>query len=270
MDLDQLVPLLVISLRSRKLNEVVLELFKHRNYCQSFQGEYADGVFTRLFELSKSADEVIEAELLRLNVPPPVDAKLSTERDVWSLVSSIIFKTNPAFSLGFAKNLIESCLTKPTNLAFALVHSDGIESLAKNHPEAVCSSLVEIIISSTDDSRSIYALKVARWIPAWLELRPVVFNAMLAENSVKREEARWVVNDRASFEDAMSFSEEQKITISPETRKSSDIRLVTKEIVKSTSGLSSGYAITGNGIQLSSAESKKMSDKIRKLLGGFE
>jgi len=270
LDFYDFVSLLEKKIPSRRLDHALRAVHKYRNRIRMFRSDRADSVFSRLQELSGADGGLIETELAIQNRPPQVGERISPEREVWALVSSIVFKLNPAFSDLFAKKLIERCLTQQTDLAFSLLHSEGIASLAQNHTGSVNSSLVEIVISSTDDSRSIYALKVARWVPKWAEVGNAALEAMVFAKPPKQTEARWLVNERGNIEETIAFLEESGVTLPTAPEGFPDLRTLTRAVADCMRGKTSAgieYAIKTNGGKLTPEEFEQLSARIRKTLG---
>ena len=151
-------------------------------------------------------------------------------------------------------------------MAFALVHSDAIASLARHHADLLDASLLEIIITATEDSRSIYALKIAQWLPDWSQIRDAVLSAMTSSTAPKRIEAMWLVNGRANINEVISFIEAKEIKCSTrEIKNITDIKALT-HIVVNADGKSASYAINGSGDPLSPEAERKLLDLIQRLI----
>lgn len=225
-------------------------------------------VLRKLAELSKKSHEAIEAELLIQNAPPQVADKISTDRGVWLSVVFVLFQMKLPFSQDFRTRVVESCLLQPTHMIFALNHSDSVGFLSKEHPPSWALSLVEILISSAEDSRAIYALKIARYLPDWAALSSATFNAMLSGNPVKRTEAMWLANYRSTVKEALSFAEDNAIDL-PEAVKNADITTISRFILTSKNPIGYGgvlYAIDGGSAPVSLEEMRRISNRIKNAL----
>jgi len=149
-------------------------------------------------------------------------------------------------------------------MAFALVHSAAVVSLARHHADLLDVSLIEIIITATEDSRLIYALKIAQWLPDWSQIRDAVLNAMTSLTMPKRIEAMWLANGRANINEVISFIEAKEIKCSlREIKNITDIKILT-HIVVTADGKPASYAITGSDDPLSPEAERKLQDLIQR------
>lgn len=267
--LDDFASLVAKDMSNHSLNEAIRALHKNQAKNNTLRSESGNGVLSKLLELSEINQLAVEAELEKQNTPPPISENFPSEPITWVLISSIIFKLNPIFSVDFPKRVIENCLARPTHLGFALLHSDIIVSLAKNHPATLNPSLVEVIILSTDDSRSIYALKVARWLPEWLDVKSAALTALISGSPPKQTEAMWLVNERGNTVETISFLGEKGIIFSQSLKDFTDIRLLTRKIVESVRDEQAkgiDYAIKMSGTPLSDEELAVLLSRISKTL----
>jgi len=257
----------------RNLGEIIRAVYKNRSQSKQFRSRHADMVFSSMLALSENKLEVIEEEIIKRNRPPILGQKVGYEEIIWSSISTIVFQLNPIVSNTFSKRVMESCLIRPTDLAYALIHSEPIALLAEHHQAFLNSSLLEIVISATDDSRSIYALKIARSFPVWSEISQFVFEAMIRGSAPKQVEAMWLVNQRSNIEEVISFMEDKGFETSFSVKRPSDIRVLTREIVNKSRDIPKGemsYAIKMGGDFLSPADQEKLSILIRELLKNGE
>lgn len=248
-----------------ELKNVMQTIFKYRSRLKILRDQVGSDLVFRLLELSTNDGFAFESEFFKQNLPPLESETISPERLVWIVISAIIFEVNPKFSDNFPKRLFDACLTRPTNLAFALGHSDSIASLAKHHPNLLNSSLIELIISSIDDSRSIYALKIARWLPNWSDVSGVAFCAMIVGGHPKQIEAMWLVNERSNIDEVILFCGKNQIVLPNIIGLQPNIHTLTNAIVKVNSKRVS-YAVNMDGKQLCSEELTKLSTQIANLI----
>jgi hypothetical protein len=152
-------------------------------------------------------------------------------------------------------------------MGFALCHSTVVAKLAEKQPKLLDGSLIEIVIASADDSRAIYALKIAKWLPNWPDIKSAVMNAMLSKVVQIRLEAMWLVNERGTIDEVLSFTETTRIDIPKAVIQNGDIRALTRLIVESANHSASSrgvaYSLKVDGSPVSAEEFKKMSDRIR-------
>jgi len=270
LSLYELVSLLKGELaKAPSLQDVIRALCTHRGRSRTFRHPSADPVFHVLQDLSISKAKNAEEAIALRNRPPSPGEKVSPQLRIWALVSWVVFQLNPLFSKGFAEAVIDGCLLNPTDMVFALVHSEAIASLAANHPPVRSASLIEICISNCDDSRAIYSIRLARWLADWSELRRSVFTAMLKGSPTKRVEAMWLVNDRSNVAEALSFADENRIDVPALLRTANDLKSISRLILNSSGGVPSQgvpYAIRANTGPVSPDELEAMSDRIRRLL----
>lgn len=265
-NLTDFVSLIRPKIKKGELSEILRAIYKSRKLLRMYRNPSAKQLFLKLLDLSNSNNNTIEAELLAVNTPVQNDKSGFREQKYWSSISFIIFNVDPVLSPEFCRRLIENCLTRPTNMAFALVHSDAIASLARHHADLLDASLLEIIITATEDSRSIYALKIAQWLPDWSQIRDAVLSAMTSSTAPKRIEAMWLVNGRANINEVISFIEAKEIKCSTrEIKNITDIKALT-HIVVNADGKSASYAINGSGDPLSPEAERKLLDLIQRLI----
>jgi hypothetical protein len=265
-DLNDYVALIRAEIQKGELSEVLRAIYKFRKLLRIYREPSAKRLFSKLLDLSNSNNNIIKAELLAVNTPVQDDENGFREQQYWSSISSIIFNVDPVLSPEFCRRLIENCLTRPTNMAFALGHSDVIASLARHHPDLLDASLLEIIITATDDSRSIYALKIARWLPDWSQIRDAVLNAMASLTVPKRIEAMWLVNGRSNINEVISFIEAKETKCNlPEIKNITDIKVLT-HIVVTADGKPASYAIKGSGDPSSPEAERKLQELIQRLI----
>jgi hypothetical protein len=158
-------------------------------------------------------------------------------------------------------------------MGFALCHSTVVAKLAGRQPELLDSSLIEIVIISAEDSRAIYALKVAKWLPNWLDVKTAVLGALLSRIVPKQLEAMWLVRERGAVNEVLSFAEINQIDIPKTLVQSGDIYAFTRLIVESTCHGSLdriAYAVRVDGSSISAEEFRQLSDRIRSDLGPEE
>ena len=154
-------------------------------------------------------------------------------------------------------------------MGFCLVHSDTVAILAENNPTAINPALIEVIVTSTDDTRSIYALKIARSIPTWSDISEAAMMALLFASSPKKLEAMWLINQRGSIEELLSFAKKWNISIPNPPLGIANIRFLTREIVRTSSNMhlpQIAYAINLKDGPLSLTELNKLSAYIHSLL----
>ena len=263
LDVDDFLLLLAKRVCRASLADTLRAIHDSRNQIPAFRGHSADRVFSRLLDLSRSNSEAVEFDLFIRNTPPRLGETVLPEQLTWSLICGIAFKLNPILETGFCSRLIDLCLKQPTYLAFALTHGDAVASLAQYHREEINSSLIEVIIDSTDDSRALYALKIARWVPIWSVVRDAALNAMLSENVPKRLEAMWLTNDRGTCDEVIAFAEKRGLVAF--LKDASGIRNLSRAIVESD-GKSCSYAIKMATEPMSAAEDKKLSELLKRTL----
>jgi len=261
----------LVRKRTGNLNiaQVVSTIHLHRNRLNSFRFIDARRVLWKVRGLLDAGEDALVRELLIQNHPPRTNIRPPAEQFVWCILSSIAFQAGGMLPEEASRRMIVQCLKEPTDMAFALLHSESIGSLVRAHPLLGMASLVEVVISGANDSRALYALRVARWLPEWASLKSAVFNAMLTSTQPKQTEAFWLANERASMDDAIAFSEIAGIEIPQELRISGDVRQVNRFLVRIRLGVvPSGitYAVKAGGEHLSSGELAKLSDWIEALL----
>jgi hypothetical protein len=254
----------------RNLRAKLKAIVQNRRHSEFFCDKAFDGQFLELLALCGSNLNSVEAELLRGCIPPAVGEKVSWSHSFWAEVLYVVIELGHVLPSESSTLLIRRCLTQATPIGFALGHSTVIAALAAQHIESMDSALIEIAISSTDDSRAIYALKAARWLPNWSMIGPLVFAAMLSGPVPKRIEAMWLINERSTSSEALSFADDQGIMIHSSAREVGDIRAISRLILENRLDRASNridYGIRMDGSELSDGELKDLSGLIRKTLG---
>jgi hypothetical protein len=249
---------------SRDLHDCIRVIVRHCKHSKTFGAEEAEPVLDRLLDLLNADNAQIEEELLDRNSPPPVPEIPQSQHFFWAVISFALFMASPKVSPGFAKEVINRCLRQITNMAFALVHSESVAWLARDHPECVNRSFAEVVIAGSEDSRCLYALRVARWIPDWRDLGRTVFRALLSAAAPKNIEAMWVLNHRSTFEEVLSLVRENHLKIPASIAQCEDLRLLTKAILNQSQ--SAPYLVKLQGTP-SADEVRHLSDLLRNLFG---
>ena len=221
------------DLCTREVPQVLQEVCENRFRSQLFRKDDADVVFETLLELSKASSTYAEAELLRLTSPPKVGAEVTPSQFVWAQILQLLVELNTQLSSSFGIRLLERCLDAPTEMGYAIGHSTVVAQLAGRQPDCIDSVLVNNVIKSVDDSRAIYAIKAAKWLPEWSNVKEAIFGAMLSTVIPKRSEARWLANERGEMKDLLRFAESRRINIPEDVAQSGEVHLVTRTIVES-------------------------------------
>jgi hypothetical protein len=256
--------------RVRSLKAAARRVYSKRRWVPRFRSSCADGAFKGLFELcTAESDASIELRLKEMNIPPATGVNATEEQCLWACISGELFELRPPVSSTFAEDIIKRCLTQPTDLVFALLHCDSIALLARAHPCTLNPSLFEIAIAEADDSRTIYALEAAHWLPQWAAISRVAFNAMLSGSGPKRMGAMHLVNQRSTVKEALDFAQENDVHLPLSCQNASKLHEITRVILRSKCDICAGgsaYIIKGDGSPATRIEQKEISNRINNLL----
>lgn len=241
----------------------------NRHRLRSFRDAQADSMFEEVRRAALEGDHALESLVEKRNQPPGCGIPLCGGDFLWSLFSHLLFGLNPAVSEGFVRRVIRQCLATPTHLGFCLCHSDAIEVLAKHHPDSLDLSLFEVVISSANDSRSIYAVKAARWLPDWAAIRDCIMHSMVFDSPPKQIEAQWVVNDRGTISEVLEYMEQCGRPINVPAAEIPDLRTLTRTIARA--GRKQGadgiaYMISSDGSPIPAEVQAALSAKIIRLV----
>jgi hypothetical protein len=206
------------------LIDVLKAVRKHRHYVSLYRNAVAENIFSKVADLSKSDNDIVEDELFVLSAPPSVYEKNTDEKMIWSSISSLIFELDPLLTPKFCQRLIEQCLNEPVHLNFALVHSEGIAYLASHHLDLLDIPLVNKAIKETEDSRAIYALKTARCAPDWSGIRDAVLYALTSKYGPKRVEAMWLTISRSKLDELFSFVQKMELKLKCDFKDITNVR----------------------------------------------
>ena len=238
----------LIKPRQKKLQlrEVLLTICKSRNSWKALKGKAADHVFSSISQLTNSPDDVIERELVTRNSTSYTSQSHSMEKYIWGMVSNLVFKSGVSLSPEFCRALTKDCLCNPTDMKFAVFHSDIIATAAKIHAEILNSSLIELVIQTTEDSRAIYALKMAYLLPVWADVSDAALEALLSKCDPKRVEAMWLINERGKCSEVVDFIRRREFDpILSSVSEPMDIKWLTAAVMR-FNGFSSGYYLGGD------------------------
>jgi len=269
MDLDELAAVVAQHVEDGDLIRSVKKLVEYGPRTKTLGDEQGKPILHVLCSSSKAGQEAIEAELLKWNLPPRLGERPAPQHVAWILVSYVIFRAKARCSDAFCKSLINRCLTQPTDLAFALTHADAVSLLAKQNPTVLSPSLVEITITSNDDSRSHYALRLAEALPQWADVRGAVLDALLHGNALKKAEARSLVLARGNAQEIELFAKSKGISLPAGEAGAGNLRKLTNAIARMNHhGSSEGVvcALRSDGVPVSPNELLSLSRLLARVL----
>lgn len=245
---DEYISFIKDAAKSHQLCDVLQAIYESRNCVKAFEGKAADGVFSLILKLASSNDNIIERELIIRNSVSHTSQDHSMEKYIWGMVSDVAFQAGVSLAPESCRELIKDCLCSPTDMKFAIFHSDVIASVVKMHVEILNPSLIELLIETTDDSRAIYALKMAYYLPRWSDVSDAILKALLSECGPKRVEAMWLMNNRGKCSDVIDFIKKRGFdAILSSGTESMDIKRLTAAVMKAN-GLSCDYSLATNRV----------------------
>lgn len=253
--------------RDRSLKEILRVFCQERERVRLFCSPECESIFSKLSEIASASEFIAEHEFVLQNTPPAIGEVVSPERLIWCTILFVVYEVNPSLSVGFINKVIKLCLGHPTDIVFALLHSEAVAGLIRHHPDTVNPDLLAIVVSSTDDSRALYALRVARWVTDWQRVRTAVYTAILSSTQPKRSEALWVARERGNVPEIIEFASRNGIEVCLSEKQT--LQEVTQALANSRHKVGSDqfeYAVKLNGQSVSQVELNDLSALIRKFL----
>lgn len=188
-------------LTCRQLAAIVNALYESRIPREGARGALQEQVFDQLRRALITGSDTAERLLLEMNTPLHETQEIDHSRWGWSTISYEIFQLEPEIKPYFTQELLNRCVSFPTEFLFGLSHSDTIAVL-------VCSKWREIgfdncikALQGSADSRQLYALKALHWCPSWEKILFAAFETLFSSKPAIRAAAYWLLRERATLED---------------------------------------------------------------------
>src|SRR5690242_12576006 len=117
-DFEDFLKLLRRKIPSRRLSAIIATLHANRKYSRTLATSEADGPLSDLLAAAGFGEMQVLSLLAERNRPPAATESIASDKIIWALMSLVIFEVDPILPLKFSADLVNRCLTEPTNVAF--------------------------------------------------------------------------------------------------------------------------------------------------------